>query len=904
MSLDLPPELRWLGWIAGSSWPDGDEDAMWRISEAWKAASAELKTLLAEVDGAKQDTKLAYPQGAAAEAMGKLFDGLRSGDQSLESLAELLQQISDSSFDMGTQLQATKLTIIVSLCWLAAEIAWAWLFPPTAAAVEAAAVSTTRSFLRVFEDMVQKAIQNLALKLGASAEKRYFWKTLASGRFVLPTAKGFGVYAVKFGEGAVTSAGLNAAVQLGQMADGKRRSFDGREFGISIFASVAGTLPSREFARYLGNGIDKWGARALNNAWGRTGRGAFIGASAGVVSSVFGNLAVGAATGDFSSFGSPTGWVGGIARGGLVGGARGAFSKSSPISQSDVRYPLWMHKPGSPRTPPSNAPTVGGSSRGSSIELGSLPGGSSGGGSVGGGSNSRPGSLVTDGSHGGGSGGSRPGAVGSQGSQGGSRPGSVVAEGSQGGSRPGSVMSQGSQGGSGNSRSSSMVVEGSQGGGSGNSRGGSVASEGSHGGGQQNSRSSSVVPEVGDGGSTRGSVGGSSGGGRSTHSDGGVSSLIDMYGGGSGSRPGSIASDGSYTGGPSGGRSTNSEGGLSSLIDLYGGGSSGGRSTGSGGGLSSLIDLYGGGGSSTSSVHGPGGSVGGQSNHGSQGSAGSSNSSGGSPRPPTSWESSVDGGWRPPSGTGTPVGTPAPSTGGTPAPSVGGTPPGSPAHSTGAPPVGGTPPGSPAHSAGAPSVGGTPPGSPAHSTGAPPLGGTPPGSPAHSTGAPPLGGTPPGSPAHSTGAPPVGGTPPGSPAHSTGAPPVGGTPPGSPAHSTGGSPAPSVGGPPNRTTPVGSPAPSVGGSTRSDGSNEPGLPPDRAPRAQDPFLGPGKDMKAKTRPKQLPHWEPLPRPFDAPDAPGSSAWIYEDPATEVEQQQPPEDPEDPNKPSVDVPFTL
>ncbi|MGY2063392.1 hypothetical protein ACW9HQ_51580, partial [Nocardia gipuzkoensis] len=115
-----------------------------------------------------------------------------------------------------------------------------------------------------------------------------------------------------------------------------------------------------------------------------------------------------------------------------------------------------------------------------------------------------------------------------------------------------------------------------------------------------------------------------------------------------------------------------------------------------------------------------------------------------------------------------------------------------------------------------------------------------------------------------------------------------------------------------RTTPVGTPpaagtpAPSVGGGpTRSGGTEEPGLPPDRAPRAQDPFLGPGKDMKSKTRPKLLPHWEPLPRPFDAPHAPGSSAWIYEDPnSAEGAEAKPPEDPEDPSKPSVDVPFTL
>lgn len=406
--MDLPEELRWLGWIAGSTWPDGDEDAMWAIAAAWKTASQELKAQLAHIDTAKQGTMRAYPQGHAAEEMGHLFDGLRSGDQSLESLAQYMQQISDSTFDLGTQLQATKLTIVISLVWLAIEILWAWMFPPTAPVVEAAAITTTRSFLRVFEDTVQKMIQNLARKLGASAEKRYFWKTLAGGRFVLPTAKGWGVYGVKFAETAVTSGGLNAAVQLGQMADGKRRHFDGNEFGVSVFASVASALPSREFARYLGNGIDKIAGRQLNNVWGRTGRGAFIGAGSGVVGSATGNLAVGVATGDWSSFTTPQGWVGGAARGGLVGGARGAFAKSSPISRSDVRYRLWMHKPGAPRTPPSNAASRGSSvhdgstrSPGSSIEMRSLNGGS--GGRVGSGSGGSGGRSVRSSSQGSGS---------------------------------------------------------------------------------------------------------------------------------------------------------------------------------------------------------------------------------------------------------------------------------------------------------------------------------------------------------------------------------------------------------------------------------------------------------------------------------------------------------------------
>ncbi|MCM6776067.1 hypothetical protein NDR87_19770 [Nocardia sp. CDC159] len=355
MTLYLPEGLRWIGWVAGSSWPAGDEDAMWAVSAAWQAAGVELQALLTEIDTAKQVTMHAYPSGTAPAAMGQRFDKLRNGDQSLETLAELVRAVSESAFDMGTQLEATKLTIIVSLAWLALEILWAWLFPPTAPAVEAAAISTTRSFLRVFEDMAQKSIMNLARKLGASAEKRYFWKEIAGGRAVLPTAKGIGVYSVKFTESALTSMGLNSAVQLGQMAAGKRRHFDGTELGLSALASVAGAMPSREMARYLGNGIDKLAGHHLNSWWGRSARGAFIGASAGVVGSALGNVAMGAATGDWSSFSSPTGWVGTVSRGSAVGGARGLFAKSTPISTSDVRYRLWMHRPGAPRT----APTAG-----------------------------------------------------------------------------------------------------------------------------------------------------------------------------------------------------------------------------------------------------------------------------------------------------------------------------------------------------------------------------------------------------------------------------------------------------------------------------------------------------------------------------------------------------------------
>ncbi|WP_330230503.1 hypothetical protein OHA40_31810 [Nocardia sp. NBC_00508] len=366
MTIHMPEGLQWLAWVAGTTWPEGDEDAAWAVSEAWKTASTELTALLADIDAAEQATIDAYPQGEGGTAMGARYDALRTGDHSIETLAKFMSTIGDSTFDMGTEIQATKITVIVTLAWLALEILWAWLFPPTAPAVEAAAITTTRSFLKVFEDFVQKAITNLAARLGASTAKRHFWTQAARLRPVFPTAKGWGVYGARAIEATAIVATINGSVQVGQLAAGKRRHFNGKEFGLSILAGVAGVVPGREFGRYLGNGIDKVAGKQLNNIAGRVGRGAVIGGASGAVGTIFGNLAVGAATRDFSSFASGPGWVGGVTRGAVVGGARGGFAIGKPIppGHGDIRSYVWMPKPNSGNAAP-RPPVRDGSSSGS-----------------------------------------------------------------------------------------------------------------------------------------------------------------------------------------------------------------------------------------------------------------------------------------------------------------------------------------------------------------------------------------------------------------------------------------------------------------------------------------------------------------------------------------------------------
>ncbi|MEV3959970.1 hypothetical protein AB0M34_03585 [Nocardia sp. NPDC050193] len=343
MTLYLPEELRWLGWIAGAPWPDGDEDKAWEVARAWEEASNELTALLAKVDEARQATMAAYPAGAAREEMGGRFDELRTGEHSLEQIAAYMMTQYDSAFDMGTELQATKLTIILTLCWLAIEIAWAWLFPPTAPAVEAAAIVSTRSGLKFIQDFVQKTIQNIAARMGAPNVKHSpFWKDLVgAGRTAhWPTAKGWGVYISRAIEGAVVPMAINGGVQAGQIGQGKRHEFNGKEFGLSALGGVAGAVPAREFGKYLGEFIDKGLGKlpskvVYNPALGAF-RGMFIGATSDAFGAIFGNLATALASGaDFSAFGNAAGWVGNIAQGGIVGGVRGGAAFNSYIPKGE-----------------------------------------------------------------------------------------------------------------------------------------------------------------------------------------------------------------------------------------------------------------------------------------------------------------------------------------------------------------------------------------------------------------------------------------------------------------------------------------------------------------------------------------------------------------------------------------
>ncbi|NKY50379.1 WXG100-like domain-containing protein [Nocardia vermiculata] len=380
MSLYLPPPVRPIAWVAGASWPDGDEDKMWAVSRAWEQAHTDLAAQVSGIDAAKKAAMAAFPAGDAADQIGHLFDVFLQGDQSLATMAEGFKTVSESTFDVGTELQSAKINIIVSLCILLVEIAWAWLFPPTAPAVEAAAIGTTRSIVKFIADALQNALERAWAKLGFATRaelngaSRYWMKHILSpatwrgmrgqtwkykAKTILPTAKGMGVYTLKFGEGALWAPVTNAIVQGAQIAEGKRHGFNWKEFGASWAASALSTIPSRELGRYMGFGISKHFGGAISSMPFRSGyfaQGAVIGATAGVFGNVFGNLGAGAVTGDIAgAFAGPEGWVGAAGRGAMVGGIRGIGTKTTTDSSGDPRFNLWMNQK-APWAPSSNRP--------------------------------------------------------------------------------------------------------------------------------------------------------------------------------------------------------------------------------------------------------------------------------------------------------------------------------------------------------------------------------------------------------------------------------------------------------------------------------------------------------------------------------------------------------------------
>jgi RelA/SpoT family protein len=251
--MQLPPELTWLEWVVGTDWPDGDEDALWRMRDAWMTAAHQVRDIIG-------DGETAYFQviggmaGTAADQFTAYWQQFAEGDQSyLAKLAHACESLAQHCDSTATEIEYAKYQFIIFLIILACQIAYmlamaAPTFGASTAGIPVAEVAT-QSLIRV---IAQNVLRSIIM-------------------FVL--------------QNVVT----DVVIQMVQLGEGHRTHFDASK---TIHAAVDGAISGAIFG-VVGTGIHLGAAKIAPNLGesmlGRIGEGA--------ATNVLGSLATSVATG-------------------------------------------------------------------------------------------------------------------------------------------------------------------------------------------------------------------------------------------------------------------------------------------------------------------------------------------------------------------------------------------------------------------------------------------------------------------------------------------------------------------------------------------------------------------------------------------------------------------------------
>ncbi|MFI6999110.1 hypothetical protein [Nocardia sp. NPDC050175] len=384
MSLHWPSDLAWLTYVVGSEWPEGDEDKMFAMAQAWlNAADAMEKQLIPALGEVHNRALLGYQAGQGHDAISLELRKLISGDSSIDQLAKDFQQVGTSTRHAATTLEETKLMIIVAISMLAAQIIGAWLWPPTAPAVEAAAIGATRAavyrvtnraldliaeipgigeflvkvlrYLPKVSDgpgkiagLVAKPVTSFAGRAAPGLTRAALdWgftdaTALAVGRMPAAVTKFMIEKAVN---NVIWAGGGDLLIQEIQIAKGHRDGIDGKEVALSITASIgawyAGALVATNVEKYGGKLLTRLGKDPTAGVWG-----AGLGLLSGTVPTVVATL-VGAGIGELftGTFDPRMALIGAVSANSLMGAQRGYIGMLGDAPQQFHARPEAEHGP-------------------------------------------------------------------------------------------------------------------------------------------------------------------------------------------------------------------------------------------------------------------------------------------------------------------------------------------------------------------------------------------------------------------------------------------------------------------------------------------------------------------------------------------------------------------------------
>ncbi|MFI9449152.1 toxin glutamine deamidase domain-containing protein [Amycolatopsis sp. NPDC052450] len=322
--MEMPDAVKWLlPIVVGESWPEGDEDKLRELRDAWHNASKAVQPI-ADTATKGATEVLGGWTGEGAEKFAEAWKKFVEGDEAyFKSLADSSKALGDSCNATALDVEYTKYMIIISLVILAAQIvamiaAAAVTFGGSTAGIAPAQIATRMTVQMIFRQLMQKLAQEGFKKVA----KELLEKLLKEGL-------------KKIGKEVLQNTAMNLAMDAGiqglQMAKGDRDSWDlGKTKDSAISGAVDGVVGagSSSIGKGATKGLsDSVGGQIVDSA----ARGAVRGAAEGVASTV-GQAAV---TGDLDKLSAKDVLMG--ASGGAVGGGvDGAKSQIGDIKAANT----------------------------------------------------------------------------------------------------------------------------------------------------------------------------------------------------------------------------------------------------------------------------------------------------------------------------------------------------------------------------------------------------------------------------------------------------------------------------------------------------------------------------------------------------------------------------------------
>ncbi|SFS94230.1 WXG100 family type VII secretion target [Saccharopolyspora flava] len=309
MSIEMPDEVKWLlPIVVGQSWPEGDEDAMRRMADAWRTAADGIDAVQHSANAGAQQVKSAM-EGQTADAFSKLWKDIGDGgDSALPKLKEACEKLAKSCDDAALDVEHTKLTIIASLIALAIQIAAMIAAAPatfgaSTAGIAAAQGITRAVVLQIFKQLVFSILKNVAIEVASSVAIEF---AVQGTQVAMGTRDGLD--GGKFKEAAISGA-IGGAV--GGVFEGAGKAF-GKGAG-SALGGAAGNAAGDVTGEAAESAVKSIGKEAVKEG--------ALGAAEGAVGSAAEQLITEGKL-DWSEIG--TGAMSGGATGSLMGGIGGA----------------------------------------------------------------------------------------------------------------------------------------------------------------------------------------------------------------------------------------------------------------------------------------------------------------------------------------------------------------------------------------------------------------------------------------------------------------------------------------------------------------------------------------------------------------------------------------------------